>query len=117
MINESLSSKVTEGELPSTSYVTTPIWQQLYESNASLYTLVTLDLTSYLPQPLKEDDSCKPRSTETKQYRTQQYIEKKRFGPTLPMPYEQVKSKYSPYTWEVNIGTCPTGTMKGHTSH
>ena len=59
---------------------------------------VTLDSTSFLPWPLKEDDSCKPQSTEMKHYKTQQYIRRKKFGPTPPMPYKQAKSKYTLYT-------------------
>ena len=61
----------------------------------SLYLPVTLDLTSYLPRPLEEDDLCKLLSTETKHYKTPQYIGKKKSGLTLLTPYEQVKSKYA----------------------
>ena len=68
-----------------------------YESNASLYMMVTLDLTSSLPWPLEEDNLCKQQSTTMKRYRTQQYTGKKRSGLTPPTPYEPVKSKYALY--------------------
>ena len=58
---------------------------------------MTLDLTSLLPWPLKEDDSHKQQSTATKHYRIQQYIGKKKSGLTPPMPYKPVKSKYALY--------------------
>ena len=63
----------------------------------SLYMLVTLDSTSFIPRPLEGDDSRKQRSIKMKHNRTQQYTGKKRFGPIPPTPYEQVKSKYNLY--------------------
>ena len=64
----------------------------------SLYMPVTLDLTSYLPWPLEEDDSHKQQSIKMKHYRTLQSIGKKKFGLTPHMPSGQVKSKYALYT-------------------
>ena len=59
--------------------------------------LVTLDLTSYPPQPLEEDNSHKQQSTKTKHYRTLQSIGKKKSGLTPHMLSKQAKSKYTPY--------------------
>ena len=66
---------------------------QNYKSNASLLMLVTLDLTSLLPQPLEGDNICKQQSTEMKHYRIQQSTGKTRSGLTPPMLSEQVKNK------------------------
>ena len=54
------------------------------ESNMSLLTMVTLDLTSLLPWPLKGDDLHKQQSIETKHYRIQQFTGKMRSGLTPP---------------------------------
>ena len=77
--------------------------------------LVTLDSTSYLPWPLKEDDSLKAQLIKTKPYRTPQSTGKKKFGLTPHTLYEQAKSKSAPYTYKTIIGTCPIGMTKGHT--
>ena len=92
------------------------LYQWIYKSNMSLYMLVTLDLTSYLPRPLKEDNLHKQRSSKMKHYRTLQSIGKRKFGLIPHMPYEQVKNKYTLYTLEISIGTCPIGMMKEHIS-
>ena len=92
------------------------LYRWIYESNMSLYTPVTLDLTSYLPWPLEEDDLHKQQSSKMKHYRTLQSIGKRKFGLIPHMPYEQVKNKYTPYTLEISIGTCPIGMMKEHIS-
>ena len=63
------------------------------ESNMSLPTLVTLDLTSLLPWPLKGDDIHRKQSTKMKHYKTQQSTGKMRSGLTLPMLSEQAKNK------------------------
>ena len=63
----------------------------------SLYMPVTLDLTSYSPWPLKEDDSHRQQLTEMKHYKTLQSTGKKKSGLTPHMPSEQVKSKYDLY--------------------
>ena len=78
--------------------------------------LVTLDSTSYLPQPLEEDDLRKQQSIKMKHYRTLQSTGKRKFGLIPHMLYKLVKSKYAPYTWEISIGTCPIGMMKEHIS-
>ena len=83
----------------------------------SLYMMVTLDSTSYLPQPLKEDDSHKQQSIKMKHYRILQSIGKKKFGLTPHMQLGLVKSKYAWYIWETNTGICPTGTTKEHILH
>ena len=82
----------------------------------SLCMPVTLDSTSYLPQPLEGDDLPKPQLTKVKPYRTPQSIGKKKSGLIPHMLYEQAKSKSAPYTYETIIGTCPIGMMKGHIS-
>ena len=88
------------------------LYRWTYESNVSLYTPVTLDSTSYLPWPLEGNDLHKQQSSKTKHYKTPQSTGKKKSGLTPHMPYEQVKSKYAPYTLEISIGTCPIGMMK-----
>ena len=77
---------------------------------------VTLDSTSYLPQPLKEDNLHKQQSTKMKHYRTPQSTGKRKFGLIPHMLYKLAKSKYTPYIWEISIGTCQIGTTKEHIS-
>ena len=78
--------------------------------------MVTLDLTSYLPRPLREDDSHKQQSIKTKHYKILQSTGKKKFGLTPHMQLGLAKNKYAQYTWETNTGTCPIGTTKEHIS-
>ena len=75
-----------------------PLTYYICESNTSLYTPVTLDSTSYPPQPLEEDNSPKQQLTKTKHYRTPQSTGKKKSGLTPHTLFKQAKSKYTLYT-------------------